>query len=132
MVRRPLTGLASNLADSVRRLSPVNMLLALVLSAALTATYTFILYCAVRSIGDNLGLLQIFVVFSFGMLVGTATPTPGGLVGIEAALFAGFVAYGIRQTDAAAAVLLFRLVTYWLPLAPGAAALWAARVRRLL
>jgi len=107
-------------------------MLALVLSAVLTAAYTFVLYGAVRSIGGSLGLPQVFIVFSFGMLAGTVTPTPGGLVGAEAGLFAGFVAYGTAQPDAAAAVLLFRLITYWLPLIPGVAALWAARTRSLV
>ena len=131
-MRRPLAGLISHLADSVRRLSLANVLLAMLLSAMLTATYTFVLYGAVRSIGGSLGLFQVFVVFSFGMLAGTVTPTPGGLVGAEAGLFAGFVAYGATQADAAATVLLFRLVTYWLPLIPGVVALWAARARSLV
>ena len=68
----------------------------------------------------------------FGMLAGTATPTPGGLVGAEAGLFTGFTAYGVSVLDAGAAVLLFRLVTYWLPLFPGLLALLAGRKNGLI
>jgi uncharacterized protein (TIRG00374 family) len=66
------------------------------------------------------------------MLASTATPTPGGLVGAEAGLFAGFVAYGVSAPMAGAAVLLYRFVTYWLPLLPGVLALFLARRRRLV
>ncbi|HEY4160885.1 MAG TPA: lysylphosphatidylglycerol synthase transmembrane domain-containing protein [Candidatus Saccharimonadales bacterium] len=131
-VRRPLGRFVRHLAESIRKLKAAKLVPALLLSALLTTIYTGVLVCSARSIGINLGLLQLFVVFSFGMLAGTATPTPGGLVGAEAGLLAGFVAYGVPSADAGAAVLLFRLVTYWLPLVPGVAALVAVRKRRLV
>jgi len=126
-IRRQLGRFVRHLAQSVRKLNLAKLAPALLFSALLTAAYTGILACSARSIGVELGLLQLFVVFSFGMLAGTATPTPGGLVGAEAGLFAGFVAYGVSSADAGAAVLLFRLVTYWLPLIPGVVALARAR-----
>jgi uncharacterized protein (TIRG00374 family) len=98
----------------------------------LTITYTAVLLMTARSVGINLSQLQIFVIFSLGMLFSTATPTPGGLVGAEAGLFAGFVAYGVSAPNATAAVILFRLVSYWLPLLPGAGALFVARQRKLV
>jgi len=66
------------------------------------------------------------------MLASTATPTPGGLVGAEAGLFAGFVAYGVASPTAGAAVLLYRLVTYCCRLFPGAVALLLARNSKLV
>jgi uncharacterized membrane protein YbhN (UPF0104 family) len=42
----------------------------------------------------------------------------------EAALIAGYTAVGVTAATAFAAVLLFRLVTFWLPILPG----WLALV----
>jgi uncharacterized membrane protein YbhN (UPF0104 family) len=42
---------------------------------------------------------------------------------VEAALTAGLVAAGLHGTEAASAVLLFRLLTFWLPVPIGWVAL---------
>jgi putative heme transporter len=55
--------------------------------------------------------------------------TPGGLGFVEAGLTATLVAAGINADAAVAATLLFRLVTFWLPLPVGAAAGWWFRRR---
>ena len=49
-------------------------------------------------------------------------PTPGGLGAVEAALAAGLTATGMAAATAVSAVLLFRLLTFWLPVPVG----WAA------
>jgi uncharacterized membrane protein YbhN (UPF0104 family) len=54
--------------------------------------------------------------------VASGTPTPGGIGGAEAALTAGLVASGQSAADSLAAALLFRAVTYWLPMVLGYAA----------
>lgn len=131
-VRLRMTGFGRTLLITVRQLRTIQLLRALALAALLTLTYTSILFCCARSVGIGLNGLQVFVVFSFGMLASTVTPTPGGLVGAEAGLFAGFVSYGESAVPAGATVLLFRLVTYWLPLLPGVLALAQARRRGLL
>ncbi len=59
-----------------------------------------------------------------GAAVSTAAPTPGGIGATEAALVAGYTAVGVDASTAFAAVLLFRLVTFWLPILPG----WLALV----
>ena len=51
--------------------------------------------------------------------IGQAAPTPGGLGAVEAALAAGLTAAGLDGVIAVSAVLLFRLVTFWLPTVPG-------------
>jgi uncharacterized protein (TIRG00374 family) len=50
--------------------------------------------------------------------------TPGGLGFVEAGLTATLAAAGIGAQKAVAATLLFRLVSFWLPLPIGAAAGW--------
>ena len=46
-------------------------------------------------------------------------PTPGDLGAMEAALVAGLTALGEASGPAIAAVLGFRLLTFWLPTLPG-------------
>lgn len=55
--------------------------------------------------------------------------TPGGLGFVEAGLAATLAAAGIGADKALAATLLFRLVSFWLPLPIGAAAGWWFRRR---
>ncbi len=125
---------AYNLGRSLRTYAkqPWRMAVALALAMLLTTTYTAILFVCSHALDVFLSPLSCFVVFSIGMFVGTVTPTPGGLVGAEAGLFAGFVAYGVASPDALAAALLFRLVTYWLPIIPGVVALVTIRRRHLI
>ncbi|MFH8449170.1 YbhN family protein [Streptomyces fungicidicus] len=52
-------------------------------------------------------------------------PTPGGLGSVEAALVVALVAVGGAAAAATAVVLVFRVVTVWLPLLPGALTLGA-------
>lgn len=131
-IRRHLRSFAQSLLISLSRIQRIRLLRAAGIAAVLTCVYTLILVCTARSVGVWLGLPKTFAVFSVGMLIGNAIPTPGGLVGAEAGLFAGFVGYGVSDANATAAVLLFRLVSYWLPLLPGACALLLARNRRLV
>ena len=58
-----------------------------------------------------------------GSALGAIVPTPGGVGAVEAALTAGLVAAGLHGTEAASAVLLFRLLTFWLPVPIGWVAL---------
>lgn len=98
---------------------PWSLLGGLVTSTALTLCNVLSLLCCFQALGLSLSFAAVLLVFSFGVGTGAAVPTPGGLGGFEAGLAAGFVAYGIDPGAALAAALLYRLVSYWLPLAAG-------------
>lgn len=132
LLRRKVTLFAHNLLSSFRKFHASTVFRAYLIAMVLTLTYVVALWCTARSVGVTLSFVELFIVFSAGMLAATATPTPGGLVGAEAGLFAGLVAYKISVTDAAAVVLLFRFVTYWLPIIPGFVALLVARRKNLV
>ena len=59
------------------------------------------------------------MVYLAGATIGQAAPTPGGLGAVEAALAAGLTAAGLDAGLAVSAVLLYRLLTFWLPTLPG-------------
>ena len=85
----------------------------------LTGAYIFCLDACVRALGGSLPLASIAVVYLTGAALGSAVPTPGGLGAVEAALSAGLTAAGLPGTIAVSAVLLFRTLTFWLPVPVG-------------
>jgi glycosyltransferase 2 family protein len=89
----------------------------------LSLVYIGCLAACVQAFHGSVAIASIAVVYLTGSALGSIIPTPGGLGAVEAALTAGLVAAGLHGTEAASAVLLFRLLTFWLPVPFGWAAL---------
>jgi glycosyltransferase 2 family protein len=89
----------------------------------LTVAYIFCLAACVQAFHGSAAIASIAVVYLTGSALGSIIPTPGGIGAVEAALTAGLVAAGLHGTEAASSVLLFRLLTFWLPVPFGWAAL---------
>jgi undecaprenyl-diphosphatase len=96
-------------------------------AGGITAAYALALVAAVQAGGGGPSLVSVFAVYLGGSAVAAAAPTPGGLGALEAGLVAGLTSVGMQAAPAVTAVLVFRVVTYWLPVLPGAAAFWALR-----
>jgi len=111
---------------------PVRLVVALCISMLLTLSNVMALWLCCQALGISLSMLQVFVVFTLGVAVGTATPTPGGIGGAEAALTAGLIAQGVDVPLALAAALLYRFASFWIGLLVGAGATAAVFSRRLL
>jgi uncharacterized membrane protein YbhN (UPF0104 family) len=99
--------------------------LALGIGGALVLDLAYILCLAacVAAFGRSVPIASIAVVYLTGSAIGSVIPTPGGLGGVEAALTAGLTAAGLPGAVAVSAVLLFRLLTFWLPVPFGWGAL---------
>lgn len=54
-----------------------------------------------------------------GQTIASAAPTPGGVGVVEAALTGGLVSFGIASAVALPAVLLYRLISCWIPVLIG-------------
>jgi len=89
----------------------------------LSLSYILCLAACVAAFGRSVPIASIAVVYLTGSAIGSILPTPGGLGGVEAALTAGLTAAGLPGAVAVSAVLLFRLITFWLPVPFGWAAL---------
>jgi uncharacterized membrane protein YbhN (UPF0104 family) len=87
-----------------------------------TAAYIGCLDMSVLALGGSLPIVSVAVVYLTGSAIGSAVPTPGGLGAVEAALSAGLTAAGLPGATAISSVLLFRAITFWLPVPVG----WAA------
>ena len=98
----------------------------------LTLCYILCLDTCVRAFGGSLALTSAAVVYLTGSALGSVVPTPGGLGAVEAALAAGLTATGMAAATAVSAVLLFRLLTFWLPVPLGSAAFSYLRRRQAL
>ncbi|WP_236652048.1 lysylphosphatidylglycerol synthase transmembrane domain-containing protein [Streptacidiphilus neutrinimicus] len=78
------------------------------------------LYTCVLAFGGTAGFAAIAVVYLAGNAAGSAVPVPGGIGTIDAALILLLSsAAGVPATIAGPAVLMFRLLTFWLPVLPG-------------
>jgi len=89
----------------------------------LTAAYIGCLAVCVKALGGSIPIASVAVVYLTGSAIGSLVPTPGGLGAIEAALSAGLTAAGMPGAAAVSAVLLYRLLTFWLPVPIGWVAL---------
>jgi uncharacterized membrane protein YbhN (UPF0104 family) len=111
---------------------PLYLSAALVSSMLLTLSNVLGLWFCVAAMHADISFMALFLVFSFGIALGAATPTPGGLGGVEAGLVAGLVACNIDEAVALAIVLIYRLLTYWLPLLVGAVAFIFSQHKRYI
>ncbi len=118
--RKLLPSLRSSLA-SLQRVarSPAKLALLFGGSALVTLAYVGGLAASVQAFGGGAGIAQIGAVYMASAAVAAAYPTPGGVGAIEALLIAGLTGIGISSGAAFSAVLIYRLATYWLPVAPG-------------
>jgi glycosyltransferase 2 family protein len=132
-VAKILPGLRSsvaNLREVARR--PGKLTLLLGGSALVTLAYIGGLVAAVAAFGGPVSIAAIGAVSLAAAAVAAASPTPGGLGSIEAALIAGLTGIGIHANIAVPVVIAYRLATYWLPVAPGWAALQLLQRRDLI
>lgn len=110
---------------------PLHTILALGSSILLTALHVCGLYFVLQSVGAPQPWAVALIAISAGAIAGAAVPTPGGLGGAEAGIAAVLIAYGVSADSAVAAALVYRGITYWLPLLPGYLALQVAEKRYL-
>ncbi|MFD8523224.1 YbhN family protein [Streptomyces capillispiralis] len=119
-VRSLFAGVVPRMLDVLQR--PQKLVTGIGGMLLLTACFVMCLDASIRAFGDettSVSLASVAVVFLAGNALGSAAPTPGGVGAVEATLTVGLIAVGLPKEVAAPAVLLFRLLTLWLPVLPG-------------
>ena len=91
-------------------------------SAGVTLGNGLALVTSLAAFDAHFSVLSVLAVYVGGAALASAAPTPGNLGALEAALVAGLTGIGVHSEAAVAAVLTFRLLTFWLPILPGLAA----------
>lgn len=77
-----------------------------------------------KAVGAPVHLAALVVITQLAGAASSVVPVPGGLGAPEAVLIAGLTSIGVEHGSAIVVSLLYRMLTYWLPMLPGVAALY--------
>ncbi|MGW6540357.1 lysylphosphatidylglycerol synthase domain-containing protein [Streptomyces sp. NPDC055051] len=119
-LRSLFAGVVPRMLDVLQR--PMKLITGIGGMLLLTGVFVLCLDASIRAFGQgnvSISLAGVAVVFLAGNALGSAAPTPGGVGAVEAALIGGLIAVGLPIDVATPAVLLYRLLTLWLPVLPG-------------
>jgi uncharacterized membrane protein YbhN (UPF0104 family) len=84
------------------------------------------LWAAFHAVGDTPGASVILLGYLIGQL-GGLLPIPGGIGGIDGGLIGTLIVFGADASTTTAAVLAYRIILFWIPLALGAVAFLSLR-----
>ena len=90
-----------------------------------------VLVVSIRAAGGPVPWNDLLLVYGSGVAAQSLNITPGGLGVAEGTLSLALVATGLRASQALAAVLLYRLASFWLVAVTGWLVLWFLRRRQL-
>jgi uncharacterized protein (TIRG00374 family) len=123
-IRRNVHQLIEGVKSGIGSISaPSQVIYMLIGSVALTFFSACALFASIEAVHAGVALRDIFTLYVTSSLVSAIAPTPGGIGATEAFLLLGLSSIGIRLPQAAAAVLIYRLLSFWIPLIPGGFAL---------
>ncbi len=95
-------------------------------AAAFWATNVMTLWASFRSLGIAIPLGEIVVGFFVGMAANLA-PAPAGVGAVDGGLIGVFAIFGYPLESVIAAVLIYRLIAFYLPVPPGIVAFFQLR-----
>ncbi|MET0455302.1 MAG: lysylphosphatidylglycerol synthase transmembrane domain-containing protein [Mycobacterium sp.] len=116
-VRPRLKEVGGELVDLVRE--PKRCAIIVAGCAATTLGAALALWASVHAFGGDTTFVTVTVVTMIGGTLASAAPTPGGVGAVEAALIGGLAAFGVSAAIAVPSVLLYRVLTCWLPVFVG-------------
>jgi uncharacterized protein (TIRG00374 family) len=98
---------------------PRRLLLIVLGCATTTLGGALALWASISAFGGDASFITVTVVTMIGGTLASAAPTPGGVGAVEAALIGGLAAFGVPAGIAVPSVLLYRVLTCWLPVFVG-------------
>ncbi|MGW4241518.1 lysylphosphatidylglycerol synthase transmembrane domain-containing protein [Nocardia sp. NPDC004722] len=112
-VRPQLAEVLDQLKDLGRR--PGRLAMIVGGCATTTLGMALALWASIEAFGGATTFVTVTIVTMVGGTLASAAPTPGGVGAVEAALIGGLAAFGVEAGIAVPAVLLYRVLTCWLP-----------------
>ena len=85
----------------------------------LTAFYILSFAASLWAFGYPLPFSVLAITYLASNTVGSVVPSPGGIGPVEVALTAGLVAAGIPSGVALSTAIVYRVVTFWIPIPAG-------------
>ncbi len=116
-VRPKINEVGGDLVELVRE--PKRFAIIVLGCAGTTLGMALTLWCSIEAFGGGTTFVTVTVVTMVGGTLASAAPTPGGVGAVEAALIGGLAAFGVPTAVAVPSVLLFRVLTVWLPVFAG-------------
>ncbi len=112
-LRPKLKEVSSDLVALARE--PKRLALIMLGCAGTTLGAALALWTSMQAFGGDASFVTVTVVTMVGGTLASAAPTPGGVGAVEAALIGGLAAFGVPAAVAVPSVLLYRVLTCWLP-----------------
>jgi uncharacterized protein (TIRG00374 family) len=116
-VRPRLKEVTDDLVDLARE--PRRLALIVLGCTGTTLGAALALWASVEAFGGGASFVTCAVVTMVGGTLASAAPTPGGVGAVEAALIGGLAAFGVPAAVTVPSVLLYRVLTCWLPVFVG-------------
>lgn len=116
-LRPKLQEVGSDLVEVARE--PKRLGLIVLGCAGTTLGAALALWASTEAFGGGASFVSVTVVTMVGGTLASAAPTPGGVGAVEAALIGGLAAFGVPAAIGVPSVLLYRVLTCWLPVFVG-------------
>jgi uncharacterized membrane protein YbhN (UPF0104 family) len=88
-----------------------------------------ILWASFQSVGVEVPIAVVVQGFFLGMVANLFPLAPAGVGAVDAGMIGAFVLFGIPEGAVFPAILIYRLVAFWLPIPPGIVAFFQLRKR---
>ncbi len=124
-IKKSFSEIKNNL--TAYRHNPRAIIMGILLNGIGSATSLFALYASAHALGVDLTMPEALIAYTLGNIAAGLVPTPGGLGAAEAGIYAGLTIVGVENTSAISITLLYRLISYWLPILPGYYYFWSLR-----
>jgi putative heme transporter len=101
--------------------------LAVLGAAGFWAASIGVLWASFHAFGVHVPLAVVVQGFFLGMVANLFPLAPAGVGAVDAGMIGAFVLFGIPETTVFPAILVFRLVAFWMPIPPGIVAFFQLR-----
>jgi uncharacterized protein (TIRG00374 family) len=103
--------------------------LAVVGAAGFWAANIGILWASFHAFGVHVPLAVVVQGFFLGMVANLIPFAPAGVGAVDAGMIGAFVLFGVPETTVFPAILVYRLIAFWMPIPFGVAAFFQLRTR---
>jgi uncharacterized membrane protein YbhN (UPF0104 family) len=103
--------------------------LAVIGAAGFWAANIGILWASFKAFGVEVPLAVVVQGFFLGMVANLFPLAPAGVGAVDAGMIGAFVLFGVPEETVFPAILIYRLVAFWLPIPPGIVAFFQLRKR---
>jgi len=103
--------------------------LALIGAAGYWAFSIGVLWASFHALGVKVPLAVVVQGYFLGMVANLFPLAPAGVGAVDAGMIGAFVLFGIPEETVFPAILVFRLISFWMPIPPGVVAFFQLRHR---